>query len=746
MSAEGKYVNLIIDISHEKLDRTFQYKIPEHLLGKIQIGMVVQVPFGKGEKLRKGYVMEVTNRALVEEERMKWVEGIASHSPIVEERFIQLAAWMRERYGSTMAAALKVVLPVKKAIKPKEKKEIHLLFSVEEAKEKLFYFKKKKQTARARLLEALIEEKVLSYERATAQLKVSSQVIQALCEMGCMKVYTEQIYRNPVKGWDYVEKEKTLSPEQEVIVKGFVEDDRKEIRRVYVIHGITGSGKTEVYMEMIRHIVKTGRQAIVLIPEISLTYQTAMRFYGKFGDRVSIVNSKLSKGEKYDQFERARRGEIDVMIGPRSALFTPFSNLGLIIIDEEHEGTYKSEPLPKYHAREVGVYLSKLWGASLVLGSATPSLEAYYQTQIGNYKLYELKNRATKGSLPFVHVVDLREELRKGNRSIFSKKLKELIENRLNNKEQIMLFLNRRGYAGFLSCRSCGYVIKCPHCDVSLSAHKNGQLLCHYCGYCMAKLPLCPKCGSKYIGGMRLGTQKVEEILKKEYPQARILRMDTDTTGEKEGYEKILSLFANKEADILIGTQMIVKGHDFPLVTLVGVLAADMSLGVGDYRASERTFQLLTQAAGRAGRGEKPGEVVIQTYNPEHYSIVAASKQDYKAFYSQEMEYRKLLGYPPAAHLMAALIESLDKSVGEAWGKELTKYIFKEAKERRVSIIGPTEAFVSKINDIYRQVFYLKSWDEKELIFLRDRMEQYIEGRGGGKIRVQFDFDPMNSY
>lgn len=743
---EGKYVNLIIDISHEKLDRTFQYKIPGHLLGKIQIGMVVQVPFGKGGKIRKGYVMEVTNRALVEEERMKWVEGIAPHSPVVEERFIQLAAWMREHYGSTMAAALKVVLPVKKTIKPKEKKEIHLLYCMEEAKEKLFFFMKKKQTARARLLEALIEEKTLSYERAIAQLKVSSKVIQALCEMGGIEVSTEQIYRNPVKGWNYVEKEKTLSFEQEAIVKGFIEDDEKEIRKVYLIHGVTGSGKTEVYMEMIRHIIKTGRQAIVLIPEISLTYQTAMRFYGKFGDRVSIVNSKLSKGEKYDQFERARRGEIDVMIGPRSALFTPFSNLGLIIIDEEHEGTYKSEPLPKYHAREVGVQLSKLWGASLVLGSATPSLEAYYQAQIGNYKLYELKNRAAKGSLPFVHVVDLREELRRGNRSVFSKKLKELVEDRLKNKEQIMLFLNRRGYAGFLSCRSCGYVINCPHCDVSLSAHKNGQLLCHYCGYRMAKLPLCPKCSSKYIGGMRLGTQKVEEMLKNAYPEARILRMDTDTTGEKEGYEKILSLFANKEADILIGTQMIVKGHDFPLVTLVGVLAADMSLGVGDYRASERTFQLLTQAAGRAGRGEKPGEVVIQTYNPEHYSIMAASKQDYKAFYAQEMEYRKLLGYPPAAHLMAVLIESPDKGAGEIWGKELTKYIFHEAKEKRVSVIGPTEASIGKINDIYRQVFYLKSVDEKKLIFLRDRMEQYIEGRGGGKTRVQFDFDPMNPY
>ena len=349
--------------------------------------------------------------------------------------------------------------------------------------------------------------------------------------------------------------------------------------------------------------------------------------------------------------ERVKRGEVDVMIGPRSALFTPFENLGLIVIDEEHETTYKSEQVPRYHARETAIRRAKLEGASVVLGSATPSLEAFYRCRLGEYTLLELKNRATAQSLPEVYTVDMREELKHGNRSIISDRLKEMIEDRLQKRQQIMLFLNRRGYAGFVSCRECGYVVKCTHCDVALSAHKNGKLVCHYCGYERPSMTSCPECGSHYIGGFRAGTQQIEELVTKMFPAARVLRMDMDTTKKKDSHEKILSAFAAEEADILIGTQMIVKGHDFPQVTLVGILAADMSLYSNHYQSAERTFQLLSQACGRAGRGREKGEVVIQTYNPEHYSIQTAARQDYESFYEEEMNYRMLMGYPPAEEL-----------------------------------------------------------------------------------------------
>ncbi|MDE6688104.1 MAG: primosomal protein N', partial [Lachnospiraceae bacterium] len=378
---------------------------------------------------------------------------------------------------------------------------------------------------------------------------------------------------------------------------------------VSLLHGITGSGKTEVYMELIEKNISMGKQAIVLIPEIALTFQTLMRFYARFGDRVSVLHSRLSDGERYDQYERARTGQLDVMIGPRSALFTPFMQLGLIVIDEEHENSYKSEKMPKYHAREVAEYIAKRDHAALVLGSATPSLESYYRALKGEYRLYELKYRPQNAVLPQVYIADMRKELKEGNKSFFSRKLKELMLERLLREEQIMLFINRRGYAGFVSCRECGYVVKCPHCDVSLSQHhgngmyqkKEQKLICHYCGYQTDMLMECPECGSPYIAGFRAGTQRIEEELKKWYPSVRVLRMDADTTRKKEDYEKILSSFAAHEADVLIGTQMIVKGHDFPNTTLVGAIAADLSLSVGDYRAAERTFQLLTQAAGRAG-------------------------------------------------------------------------------------------------------------------------------------------------
>ena len=444
--------------------------------------------------------------------------------------------------------------------------------------------------------------------------------------------------------------------------------------------------------------------------------------------------------------ERARKGELDVIIGPRSALFTPFPNLGVIIIDEEHESSYKSESMPKYHARETAIQIAGMQHASVILGSATPSLESYYHARRGEYKLYKMESRHGNSQLPSVYTIDLREELKQGNRSVFSRRLKELMEQRLQKREQTILFLNRRGYAGFISCRACGYVVKCPHCDVSLSEHRNGMLLCHYCGYEEPKKKMCPKCGSKYLMGFKAGTEQIEEALHKEFPEARVLRMDADTTRTKESYEKILAAFANEQADILVGTQMIVKGHDFPNVTLVGVLAADLSLNQNDYRAGERTFQLLTQAAGRAGRGEKPGEVVIQTYQPEHYSIVHAAAQDYEGFYEEEMAYRELGEYPPAAHLLAVLLIAKEQEEGAALAVKMAELLTEKMKDKKIHIIGPTEASIGKINDLYRQVLYIRQEKYQILVEAKDILEQFCKEEDWKNVTIQYDFDPMTNY
>ena len=465
---------------------------------------------------------------------------------------------------------------------------------------------------------------------------------------------------------------------------------------------------------------------------------------------MSILNSKMSPGERYDQFERAKNGELDVMIGPRSALFTPFSNLGIIVIDEEHETSYKSETVPRYHARETAIQRAKMAGAAVVLGSATPSLDSYYKARQGEYELLELEKRIEEKPLPECEIIDLREELKQGNRSILSGRLQELMADRLKQRQQIMLFINRRGMAGFVSCRACGHVLKCPHCDVSLSQHNNGKMVCHYCGYEEIAPKACPECGSKYISGFQAGTQKIEEIVKKKFPEARVLRMDFDTTRNKAGYEKILSSFANQEADILIGTQMIVKGHDFPNVTLVGVLAADLSLYVSDFHAAERTFQLLAQAAGRAGRGRLPGEVVVQTYSPDHYCIQLAGQQDYVKFYETEIECRRLMNYPPCGHMLVMLVASPDEMTALLSAELLGKKV-RQAKDSGklsgLSVVGPANAAVAKVKDIYKKVIYFKHEDYQELVKIKDVLEKFVSShREFASVTIQFDFNPMNGF
>lgn len=737
-----QYADIIVDISHEKLDKPFQYRVPERLVGVLEAGMCVKIPFGNGNKVIQGYILEIGEKCKFNPGRIKDIIGPVQKGVGVEEKMIALAAWIKCNYGSTMIQALKTVLPAKQTVKKLEYRQLQSMVSREELVSLLGECQRKKQVAKARLLQALLENPILPFALVTGKLGVSSATIQSLERAGVVKRTTVESLRNPVKMTEHEEQKNHLSGEQKHIVTEIMEEFDRGERGAYLIHGITGSGKTEVYMALIEDILQRGRQAIVLIPEIALTYQTLMRFYRRFGDRVSVMNSSLSQGEKYDQCERAKNGEIDVIIGPRSALFTPFPNIGLIVIDEEHENSYKSEGAPKYHARETAMEVARLHNASVVLGSATPSLESYYRASIGEYRLFCLTERLTGGSLPAVYTVDLREELKQGNRSIFSRKLQELLADRLQKGEQSILFLNRRGYAGFLSCRACGHVMKCPHCDVSLSEHRNGQLMCHYCGYSEPKPTSCPECGSKYILGFRAGTQQIEEKLKQLFPGVRTLRMDGDTTRTKDSYEQILSAFSNGEADVLIGTQMIVKGHDFPRVTLVGILAADLSLSAGDYRAGERTFQLLTQAVGRAGRGEIPGEAVIQTYQPEHYAVVHAASQDYEAFYNEEILYREMLEYPPVAHMMAVQIYAREEESGARLAKRLSEVV--KFREDAPAVLGPAPAAIGKINDIFRHVFYIKHDQYEILVQIKDELEECLT-QWQPRESVQFDFDPVNT-
>ena len=739
--AELSLAKVIINISHESVDRPFTYIIPESLKARVNLGSAVSVPFGAGNTLKKGYVVELTDHTDVAPEKLKEIADVPDKDISLSDKRIALAAWMKRNYGSTMIAALKTVIPVKEKVKESVKKTVLRKKTPEEIE--TYIAGNKRNAAQLRLLNALLDEERIPKSILDDKLHILASTYKKLEELGFIEIEEERIVRGAVSMNVAHDSHMKLSPAQQTIVDEVRDDFDKNIHKTYLIHGITGSGKTEVYMQIIDDVIGRGRQAIVLIPEISLTYQTLMRFYKRFGDRVCVMNSTLSKGEKYDIYRQAIEGEVDIVIGPRSALFTPFNNLGVIIIDEEHEGTYKSETMPKYHARETAIELARMNNASVILGSATPSIDSYYRAKNGEYKLFTLTERLTGNQLPNVIVSDLRKELREGNRSILSRDLQELIEDRLNKNEQIMLFLNRRGMAGFVSCRACGFVVKCPHCDVSLSLHRNSKLVCHYCGYTTDNYKNCPQCGSKYILGFKAGTEQVEEIVQKMYPKARTLRMDADTTKKKESYEEILSRFLDQEADILIGTQMIVKGHDFKNVTLMGVLAADMSLFAADYRAPEKTFDLLTQAAGRAGRGDKPGDVVIQTYQPDHYAISFSVDQDYEGFYEEEIGYRDLMDYPPAAHMLSVLVTGADEKACEALAANLAMGVREHFK---TLVIGPAPASVSKINDVYRQVFYLKHKSYDALVEIKDFLEAALSTRKQFKESVFFDFDPQNGY
>lgn len=741
-----EYANVIVDISTGQLDRCFQYRIPSVLQEQIQTGVPVYVPFGKGNRRTKGYVIETTDLLAYEGGQIKDILEVIHSELAVEDQLVKLAVWMRNRYGATLNQCLKTVMPVKDKVRSVVKRFYRLSSDADLVQSALEEARRKKNYhARVRVLEALSEQELCSEENLLKNLQISKTTLQSMVRAGILQETTSQEYRNPTALQGEQKNPVVLNNQQKLVVEDicarfdvFQKRDRQDGEKVSLIHGITGSGKTEVYMELIAHVLAKGQQAIVLIPEIALTYQTVMRFYRRFGEQVAMMNSRLSAGERYDQFQKAREGLAQVMIGPRSALFAPFPNLGLIIIDEEHEAAYKSETMPRYHAREVAVKRAEMAGAMVVLGSATPSMESYYRALTGEYVLYRLTQRASRNStLATTHVVDLRKELEEGNRSIFSRKLRELMEDRLGKKEQILLFLNRRGYASVVSCRSCGKPIQCPHCDVALTAHLGWRLNCHYCGYSIPMPKTCPSCGSPYISSFGLGTEKVQLMVEKQFPGVRTLRMDMDTTSKKESHQEILARFAAGEADVLIGTQMIVKGHDFPNVTLMGILAADMSLYSEHYTASERTFQLLTQAAGRAGRGSKAGEVVIQTYSPEHYSISSAAKQDYEGFFREEIKFRRLMRYPPVVAMMMVLVTAAEEALAEqavqTYGK-LMEEVYPD-----LQLIGPSSAPVSKIKDIFRKLLYIKSERYDILIEAKERIEALHQELYGDKALLLFD-------
>ena len=729
------YADIIIDITAPTLDRSFQYEVPEELKDRAEIGSPVLVPFGTSKTPRRGYIVGLSDELKVAPEKLRPIADIPKKDATIEDSMVALAYRIKRRYGGSLYDALRTVIPSRQKITSVPKRKVRRRMTAEELAAVLEELPRR-ETAKARLYNALIETEEIPYELVTGKLKITKAALDKAEEAGILTVIEQDESENePGAGLTV-----TLNGEQKAAADKISEAFGQS--RVFVLHGITGSGKTEVYLSVIEKTLATGKQVIVLIPEIALTYQTVLRFYRCFGDRVAFVHSKMPAGERYRMRERAKEGKISIMIGPRSALFTPFPDLGMIIVDEEHETSYRSELTPRYHAVDVAVERARMCGATVVLGSATPSLETFYRCEQGDYTLLTLSKRAKDGAmLPKSEIVDLREELKAKNYSVISRRLRSAIEERLEKHEQVMLFLNRRGYAGFVSCRSCGYIAQCPHCDISLTYHNDGTLRCHYCGHKVPYRKACPECGSQYFLPFgKSGTQKIEELVEKEFPKARVLRMDADTTKAADDYEAILSEFAEGKGDILIGTQMIVKGHDFPNVTLVGALAADLSLGVADYACAERTFDLLAQAAGRAGRDRIPGEVIIQTYRPDHYAITAAAASDYRSFYDTEIRYRKSFGYPPVRHMLTIVGGHRRENTLEKAMEELAVRAREVAEQGGATVVGPAVPQLQKKNDMYFRVIYVKCSDIGSLIAVKDAAEAWMHGSRGG-VGLTFDMD-----
>ena len=656
------YAEVIVDISHEAIDKSFSYRIPEDML--LHVGDPVLVPFGRGKK--KAYVLSIHERVCFPEEKIKDIDSVLDKEFSVEEELLSLAVWMSREYGTGLNQCLKTVIPVKKKVK-KRGKPTELLWKAEDAPLSL--------------------------------TKEQANVLEAI---------------------------------KLAFSKG---------EKAALLFGVTGSGKTEVYLKLMEEIIRKGKEVIFLIPEISLSFQTRSRIEKRFPGLVSVLHSKMSQGERAESMEKCRSGEVKILMGPRSALFAPFSNLGLIIMDEEQDRSYKSEQAPRYETRDVIRKRGELSSCPVLFGSATPSVQLFSEVEKGNLPCFCLHNRAVEGStLPKMQVVDMRKELEEGNRSIFSRVLEGKIQERLDRGEQVMLFMNRRGYAPFVSCRKCGEALRCPHCDVSLNLHKNGILQCHYCGY-QTNLPkICPNCKSKYLAAFGTGTEKLESICHSIFPKAGILRMDRDSTGKKGKYEEILQAFSEEKADILLGTQMIVKGHDFQKVTLVGIIAVDQILLDSDFQAGEWAYQLITQVSGRAGRGERAGEVLIQSYQPDHPLLELALKQDYLSFYKEEKNYRKRLSYPPFSVMLAMQCIYTEEAYLDYILGKLMPRVQERIRDGGGETYGPFPATVYKIKDKFRKIIYIKHSNHDIILQLRDYFIQELKQEDKRNlILLQFD-------
>ena len=701
----------------EKLDKTFTYLIPSNL--NIQIGIRVLVPFGR-QKL-EGFVVAIKDEIL-SEYKLKEIIEVIDDNPILNNELLKLGKYLSKKTLCTLTSAYQTMLP--SALKAKVNTKIN--------KKTVLYIKKIKEytpvTEKEEIILNLLSNKDISLKEANS---ISSYVVNKLSDKGIIEKYEKEVYRLE-EDIEKQDEEKKLTEEQKMVISKINLNSFKP----YLLHGVTGSGKTEVYMQLIKKVINKNKQALVLVPEISLTPQLVETFKKRFGNDIAILHSHLSKGEKYDEWRRIVRKEVNIVIGARSAVFAPLTNVGIIIIDEEHSNTYKQENNPRYNAIDIGLYRAKFYNCPIVLGSATPSIESYTRAKTNIYELLEMKNRVNN-NLPKVTLVDMKEEIRKKN-NIFSQLLKDKINEKLNNNEQVIILLNRRGYTTITTCNNCGFTHKCPNCDIPLTYHlKSKKMVCHYCNYETNKLFKCPNCGSTDIKERGMGTEKLEEEITKEFSKAKVVRMDVDTTRTKQAHKKIITDFENEKYNILIGTQMIAKGLDFPKVTLVGVINGDATLNIPDFRSGERTFQLLNQVAGRAGRSSLLGEVIIQGFNTDHYSLICAKNHDYLSFYNEEMKIRKILKYPPFYNLCLIKIQGINAIKCEEESNKIITYLKNNLKDE--IILGPTTAMIPKVNNIYHYQIIIKYKDTKKIYqYLKFINDKYANN----KITVGIDFNP----
>ena len=722
------YANVIIEYGVKALNKTFIYKIPEELKDKIKVGMKVYVPFGKMEVF--GFVMEIVNSNDTEYDA-KEIIRIDNEELVLSKELMDVGKYLSSITLCTLITAYQTMLPSSLKIKKQEHnydKFDEYLVLTDKLKAMEYICKYPRRMAQIKAINNILEVGKLNKK------EVSSEIVKALEENGIITIEKVSKYRIN-KGSDEIVK-KTLTEDQERVYKS-VDFNKYD---TYLLYGVTGSGKTEVYIKWIEKCISEGKTAIMLVPEIGLTTQIAKRFYEAFGSDVAIFHSSLSEGEKYDEYLKILRGEVHVVVGTRSAIFVPLKNLGIIIIDEEDSSSYKQDNNPRYHVRDMAIYRGKYNNIPVVLGSATPTLESKARADKGVYKLLKLSNRVGNAKLPIIHVIDMEGEMKKRN-LIFSDFLQNKIREKLSRKEQVILLLNRRGFSTFITCSNCGYTYKCPSCDITLTFHKStNNLICHYCGYQKKKDEVCPECHEASLNYYGLGTEKLEEKIKEMYPDARVVRMDQDTTRNKGSHEKIIGEFKEYKYDILLGTQMISKGLDFPKVTLVGVINADASLNIPDYRSSEVTYSLLSQVAGRAGRSEMPGEVIIQTFNPDNYVIECVKSNNYDKFYLQEMNFRKKLKYPPYYYLVGIKVigKVYEKTIEDA--RKVKKYLDDNLNKETI-VLGPTTASVFRFNNEYRMQIIIKyKFDDKLMATLKD-LDNIFSGNKDNYLEI--DFNPL---